>query len=411
METLRFVLTNSFYPPFHVGGDANHVRYLAEELARLGHEVHVIHSLDAYRVLRKDNPPMSESHGVIVHSIETPLSRSVYEAYVLGGSSRVTKCFRAVVGEVQPGVVHHHNISLLGYEILEKHGDHKNLYTAHDYWLICPVKNNLLQNGRQVCDKPSCTVCALYCRRPPQLWRHGSGFKSAINQIDMLIAPSNYLKERITRDVPIRAVTIPNFVREPPVQIASSGFSKFLMYAGMLETHKGVLALLKGYRELAQQADLKLVIVGNGKLQQKVREVVRQCDLSDKVYLMGWVDRDLFYALLRDSTSLVIPSIWPENAPLVALEALSVGTPVVASSLGGLPEIVSYLDTHLLFSWESEGDFARAISYCLNNNNQLREKSRRVYLEHFTAESYVPAYLALLKRLADGPAGVETIHM
>jgi glycosyltransferase involved in cell wall biosynthesis len=399
METLRFVLTNSFYPPYHVGGDANHVRYLAEELARLGHEVHVIHSLDAYRVLRKDNPPMSESDGVTTHSIETRLSRSVYEAYVLGASPRVTKCFRAVVREVQPDIVHHHNISLLGYEILERHGHYTNLYTAHDYWLICPVKNNLLQNGRRVCDKPSCTVCALYGRRPPQFWRHGSGFKNAINQIDMLIAPSNYLKERIARTVPVRAVTIPNFVPKPPTQIPSSGFSKFLMYAGMLETHKGILALLKGYRELTKQTDLKLVIVGDGKLRQKVREVVRQYNLSDKVHLMGWVDRELFYALLRDSTSLVIPSIWPENAPLIALEALSVGTPVVASSLGGLPEIISYLDTQLLFSWQHEGGFARSISYCLSNNNRLREKARQVYSEHFTAKSYLSSYLALLRRI------------
>ena len=175
------------------------------------------------------------------------------------------------------------------------------------------------------------------------------------------------------------------------------------MYAGMLEQHKGVLALLKGYRELAKQTDLKLVIVGDGKLRQKVREVVRQYNLSDKVYLMGWVDRGLFYALLGDSASLVIPSIWPENAPLVALEALSVGTPVMASNLGGLPEIVSYLDPQLVFSWERWGDFDRAISYCLSRNSQLRRKARQVYLEHFTVESYISSYLKLLARVAEAP--------
>jgi len=131
-------------------------------------------------------------------------------------------------------------------------------------------------------------------------------------------------------------------------------------------------------------------------LRQKLREVVKQHNLSDNVYLMGWVERDLFYALLKDSAVLVIPSIWPENAPLVALETLSLGTPVVASSLGGLPEIVSHLDPQLVFSWKSEGDFARAISYCLGNNNRLGQKARQAYLEHFTPESYVSSYLTLI---------------
>jgi glycosyltransferase involved in cell wall biosynthesis len=406
METLRFVFTNSFYPPYHIGGDANHVRYLAEELAELGNEVHVIHSLDAYRVKRKDNPHGRESRGVFLHTIKTRFSRSAYEAYVLGTSHRVTDSFRKTVREVKPDIVHHHNITLLGYNILEKHGNYVNLYTAHDYWLICP-QSNLLRNGREVCDKASCIFCGLSFRRPPQFWRYGSRFKNAINQIDTLIAPSNYLREKVACKIPVRAVTIPNFVPNPPVQVSSSGFSKFLMYAGMLEKHKGILVLLNAYKELSKQTGLKLVVVGEGALRQEIREVIRQHNLSDTVYLMRWVDRDLFYALLRDSVSLVVPSIWPENAPLVVLEALSVGTPILASNLGGLPEIVSRLDTQLVFSWEREGDFARAISHCLSNNNQLRQKARRAYLEHFTAESYVSSYLKLLTRMEEASDGMH----
>ncbi|MGA3406640.1 MAG: glycosyltransferase [Candidatus Bathyarchaeia archaeon] len=396
METLKFVFTSSFYPPYHIGGDANHVKYLAEALAKLGNEVHVMHSLDAYRVKRKNNPPGTESGGVIVHTIETRFSRSAYEAYVLGTSHRVNSCFREIIREVKPDFVHHHSIPLLGYKIFEKQGNYVNLYTAHEYWLICP-QSNLLKNGRELCEKPSCTVCALYFRRPPQLWRYGSNFEDAINQIDMMIAPSDYVREKITSKIPIKAVTIPNCVPSPPVQISSSGYSGFMMFAGMLEKHKGVPELLKAYKEFAKQSKLNLVIVGDGSLRQKIRGLIEQFSLSDRVYLMGWVDRALFYALLRDSVCLVIPSIWHENAPLVALEALSVGTPVVASNLGGLPEIVSRLDNQLVFSWEREGDLSRAIGHCVSNNEQLRQKARRVYLEHFTVESYVSSYLTLLK--------------
>jgi glycosyltransferase involved in cell wall biosynthesis len=398
MDTRKFILTSSFYPPYHLGGDANHVRYLAEELAKRGNEVHVMHSLDAFRVKKKEIAQSYESHGVILHTIESSFSRSAYEAYVFGSAPRVTNCFRNLVREVKPDVVHHHNISLLGYKILERDASYLNLYTAHDYWLICP-QNNLLRNGREICEKASCTFCALYLKRPPQIWRRGSGFRKAISQIDMLVAPSDYMREKITRKLPVMATTIPNFAPNPPTQITSSKLSRFLVYAGMLERHKGVLALLKAYKEVAKQTQLKLVVVGDGTLAKEVREVTTQYGLLDSIHFTGWLDRDLLYSLLRDAVSLVIPSICLENAPLVALEALSVSTPVVVSNLGGLPEIVSYLDPQLSFSWEHEGDFARAIDRCVSTNTQLREKARQAYLEHFTPESYMSAYLQLLTSL------------
>ena len=44
METAKILMVSTFYPPYHLGGDAIHVKYLADELSKAGHEVHVIHS-------------------------------------------------------------------------------------------------------------------------------------------------------------------------------------------------------------------------------------------------------------------------------------------------------------------------------------------------------------------------------
>ena len=59
----------------------------------------------------------------------------------------------------------------------------------------------------------------------------------------------------------------------------------------------------------------------------------------------------------------MIPSVWPENAPLVAADVLSVGTPVVGSDRGGMPRIVEKLDEVLPFSWERRGDLLRAVTH------------------------------------------------
>ena len=58
METAKILMVSTFYPPYHLGGDAIHVKYLADELSKAGHEVHVIHSLDAYNLKKNEKGRM-----------------------------------------------------------------------------------------------------------------------------------------------------------------------------------------------------------------------------------------------------------------------------------------------------------------------------------------------------------------
>jgi glycosyltransferase involved in cell wall biosynthesis len=392
METLTFLFTSSFYPPFHIGGDAVHVSYLAEELAKRGHEVHVLHSLDAYRVKRRMSRSAPDVNGVVRHPIETTFSLSAYAAYVLGSSPPVARRFRALVEKIKPDVVHHHNISLLGYDLLIKRQKYLNLYTAHDYWLIC--QHNLINEDR-LCEKALCGICALSSARPPQLWRHLTGFKKAVENVDVLVAPSNYMREKIVNRFPIRAMTIPNFAPTPPNRIEPSGFSNFLLYIGTIERHKGILALLELWRRVANTRS-KLVIVGDGSQTRRVHRLVENLDLQKTVYPLGWTERSLVYALLRDADALVVPSLWPENAPLVSLEALSVGTPVLGSNRGGLGEIISKLDRRLVFSWEEKHDFMRAVSFLYENLRELKSKAKETYRSCFTPEAYLATYAGLL---------------
>lgn len=397
METLTFLLTSSFYPPFHVGGDAVHVSYLADELAARGHEVHVLYSLDAYRLKeRKPRPGHWVNEKITLHPIVTPLSLSAYAAYLIGSSHAVTKSYRALLEEVKPDVVHHHNISLLGHNLLDKRGNYLNLYTAHDYWLICP-QGNLLRNKSRVCDTASCMLCGLSYGRPPQVWRYCGGFEKSIHEIDCLIAPSDYLKRRMMGKLPLKGVTIPNFAPNPPNDIRSSEYSGFFLYAGVLEMHKGVIQLLEEYRDFAEQTNMKLIIVGQGSLRPEIESFIKKYGLSHRVYLLGWVNRDSLWAMLQDATALVIPSIWPENSPLIALEALSVQTPVIGSNRGGLPEIVRRLNDGLVFSWELKDDFRRAVRFCLDNIEEMRNRAREIYTERFSPAAYLKSYEKLLQ--------------
>lgn len=393
METLKFLFTSTFYPPYHIGGDAIHVKYLAEELAKRGHEVHVMHSLDAYKVKRRKDPLVRvEVHGIYVHTLKTPLNLSPYITYVFGNSSPILKKFDKLVKEVKPDVVHHHNISLLGYGLLKKRGDYLNFYTAHDYWLICQ-RNNLLKSDLEICNGGSCFLCSLRNGRPPQLWRHLKEFKKAVESIDVLIAPSNYVKNKILKHFDIRAVTIPNFAPEPPNFIEPSDFSDFFLYAGVLEKHKGIMNLMSAYKEISDKIDSKLVIVGSGSLETEIRKYIKRSRLENKVILLEWINHASLYRLLKDANALIIPSICPENCPLIAVEALSVGTPIITSNKGGLPEIVEKIDKGLIYS--SIGEL-RLILLNFDKSKYPPHAVKAVYEKHYSPRVFLEKYLSLI---------------
>jgi len=248
-----------------------------------------------------------------------------------------------------------------------------------------------------VCETASCVFCALRYKRPPQIWRYGAGFKKAIADIDTLIAPSNYLKNRIRQRLHTEIVTIPNFSPIPPQHIAPSGYSNFLIYAGVLEQHKGIVQFVERYKEHAERTGLRLIVVGNGGQRSRIDWLVKRYDLSNMVVTLGRISRELLWSLLRDANALVIPSIWPENAPLVALEALSVGTPIVSSDRGGLPEIVGRLNKKLMFSWGDEREIDRAIDFSIDNLEKLRPKARAIYKTYFSSQAYMESYERLIQ--------------
>jgi glycosyltransferase involved in cell wall biosynthesis len=370
--------------------------YLAEELARNGHEVHVLHSIDAYRAKRKNNfAAETKESDVCIHSVKSLLSqKEPVLAYLFGYSPAVSKKFLQILKTHKPDVVHHHNISLLGYKILTKPQNFLSLYTAHDYWLVCQT-NNLMRSNGTICFHKQCYSCAIKWRRFPQIWRRFPGFQKAIKNIDLLISPSEYVQKRLLLELNMKSCVLPNFAPEPPDNIPSSGFSNYFLFVGGLESHKGILNLLNLFNELKDALKTKLIIVGAGSLEKRIRDYIENNSLGQKVILLGFVDQNTLYSLYSNALALIIPSIWPENAPLVALESFSAGTPVIASRNGGLPAIVEKLDNKLIFNSYGELkdlllNFSKS-EYCSN-------RIKHIYMKNYSPQAYASKYIEVISK-------------
>jgi len=398
MESLRFVMTTSFYPPYHLGGDAVHVYYLANELAKIGHEVHVIHSIDAYNLKRSTSPSndFDNHENVQIHSIKSPFGKlSSLSAYLLGSSNYITKEVTKIVNEVKPDVLHHHNISLLGANLLSIKAP-RVIYTAHDYWLVCQL-NNLLRSDGKFCDiKSNCAVCSVRSGRPPQLWRLFRGLDKMVRNIDVVISPSEFMMNLLKLGgltIPIQV--IPNFSPIPEESISKIDENYFL-FVGVLEGREGVFDAVRAFQSITTATDAHFKIVGSGPGKKDLDEITQS---NEKIEILGHVDNKKLSSLYANAIAVVLPSIWPENCPLVALESLSYGTPIIAYNNGGLPEIINTTNACIGVKAGDVDGLARAMRMLVEKSKiqlDLSIKAKKEYLNNYIPAVYMERYLELM---------------
>ncbi|MFQ5693996.1 MAG: glycosyltransferase, partial [Nitrospinota bacterium] len=238
-----------------------------------------------------------------------------------------------LVEDVQPDVIHHHNISLLGRGVVSKGQADRTLYTAHDYWLRCP-RSDLYKYGRYPCDAPTCGRCALVSRRIPQPWRYSRGWKG-LEGLDWVIAPSAFMRAAIEGEVACPVAVIPNFAPDPNPGVRIFPPDEYYLYVGVYEPHKGLPELVSAIE--AFEGGARFVFVGRGSLERRLRKLAGR---RDDVDVMGWLQSSRLGPFYRGARGLILPSQSYENSPLSAIEALSWGTPLLVSKRGGLEELV-----------------------------------------------------------------------
>ncbi len=248
-----------------------------------------------------------------------------------------------------------------------------------------------MKYGQRECMQKSCLSCTFMSKRLPQIWRKSKGFRGAIRDIDTIIAPSDFMKKKLSEWLPAESniVHIPNFVPSPPRDINDSGYSNYFLYVGVLERHKGICNLLKVFKEHDKEVDAKLIIVGEGSLKEKIVDYIARNKLQNKVIVLGWLSHDNLWPLYKNALALIVPSVCLENNPLVALESISVGTPVIGTDAGGIGEIIEKIDTNLIF----KGDELEVIGMVLNNKGiYSKEKVKQVYTRWYSLGGYLKEY-------------------
>jgi glycosyltransferase involved in cell wall biosynthesis len=276
--------------------------------------------------------------------------------------------------------------------------------TLHDYKIICPVYTRL-SNG-EVCTKCSNgryeALLAQRCAdgsivRSGLLWAEARFHAAAGNyrRVDRFIAPSRFMRDAV---VPLlgesKVVYIPNGVDTSRIE-PSRQDEGFVLYLGRLSPEKGVETLLRAHA--ADGAAWRLVIVGSGPLLKDLRSRFPLVEFT------GHLTGEDLAKRLREASVIVVPSEWQENNPLSILEAMAHAKPIVASHIGGIPELVRHGQTGLLFESKNTQQLSSQIKTMLNDPD-LRKKfgneARKIAEAEYSLERHGAAVLSLYENLA-----------
>lgn len=278
-----------------------------------------------------------------------------------------------IIDKFKPDIVHIHNIDLfISPSILPeiKKRSIPIIHTLHDYHLIAPTRGCMFHNN-QICEitKPHKYYKAILhkCVRNSYLASTAFVIKQYIhdafsfyNNIDVFIAPSIFLKKKYIEYGfdSNKIIHIPNFIdNNQYLSNHNSINNKYILFFGRLSSEKGLITLLNTMKYLS---NIKLIIAGSGSQYKELVNLKNRLNLQN-VKFIGYKHKSYLFKLISGSRFTILPSLWYEVSGISILESFACSKPVIASKIGGIPEVITSGYNGLLFTPGDIDDCLRKI--------------------------------------------------
>lgn len=339
---MRILAVHNAYRQY--GGEDSVFSAEVDLLRSAGHQVDVLH----------------ESNDAIT-GIAAQAATALFAAYNPAGRRKMAEA----VWRSRPDIVHVHNffprLSPSIFDACSEAGV-PIVWTLHNYRVACA--NGLLFRDGAPCE--DCLGGMPLRAVTRRCYRGSAGGSAAVaamigwhrlagtwrNKVTRFIALSEFARGKFIKAglPPERIIVKPNFAPDPgrPSDQARSGF----IYVGRLSVEKGVRTLVEAWREI----DAPLTLIGDGPELPALRATA-----PANVTVVGQRSREEVYDALSRTSAMVLPSECYENCPMTVLEAMALGTPVIASRIGALAEYVEDGITGFHFAAGDAEDLARVV--------------------------------------------------
>lgn len=230
--------------------------------------------------------------------------------------------------------------------------------------------------------------------------------KKMLQEADAIIPISKHLQDKVIRlhpGVKRKCIIIPVGIIPDNFNGVSADQSDYILGLGRLTHEKGFDILLRAFSKIGIEfPELKLIIAGEGTERTSLAQLANSLRISDRVLFCGEVTREKAFKLLSKCALLVVPSR-SEGFGVVILEAMAFGKAVVATSVGGIPEIIKDGETGFLVPPDDPEELSRVISRLLSDERLARDIGSRAleaiggtYNWDAIADKYLTVYRAVL---------------
>lgn len=212
--------------------------------------------------------------------------------------------------------------------------------------------------------------------------------KCIFKRSDIVISLNESMKKLLKERLNIDSSILYNFTNNKAQNLYNPSSKNILMLSRM-SRNKGVYEAINVMIDL-KESDLKLVLAGDGPELDEIREYVKKQGIEDKVIFAGWVDDKNKKQLFKDCYVSILPSHF-EGVPMSILESLSFGVPVIASQVGGIPEIISE-NEGFLHQVKDESQLRNLLETLRGNDDLKRKLSNNCiskYKNVFTEEKHI----------------------
>jgi len=209
----------------------------------------------------------------------------------------------------------------------------------------------------------------------------------------VFVSPSRFLKGKMMEaGIPEEKILVkPHFMDTRPLSFSQT-YESYAVFMGRVAREKGVMMLLQVFKE---RKDLGLRIIGEGPLLNDVRHFIKENRLSH-IECLGYISSEDRFEVVKNAAFLLFPSLYYENFPYVLMESLTLGVPVIASAVGGIPEIVEDRQNGLLYTPGSVEEMNHRIDMLLRDAPLLKKLRKQAGERAGLAFSEKKGFLELL---------------
>lgn len=324
------------------------------------------------------------------------------------------KNLEAVLKQIKPDIVHIHALMELSYSVILALKKYKipYVFTVHDAAFVCPV----MGFGENLCTKCSTNIINCIknkCCKNNYFNSMYVALKFFINKLcfnlykpNALIFPSNTLQKYVQNtkyNINENNYIVANCLDDKFSNLTPNYSNKdYFLYVGNLADSKGVNILLEAFNSLPK--NIELHIVGTGVDKIKYEKFIQEQNLNNIKFLLK-MDRDELILEYKNCISLIVPSVAFEVFGMINIEAAINGKPVIASNIGGIPEIVEHNKTGLLFETGNIEQLKESILKYWNNPELVKEHGKNAYqkaVNNYTEEIYYNKLMNIYKEVING---------